>query len=121
MQQFHHLPFTVKLLVLVEKTILEIRCSVGLKIDEVIVDESLHFNNDSFFIAIIIFFHPPPLPRDLEEYPPRPPQYCCCWYCSFDMAFLISHYKKDNTIFVLIDALVVRYITVSKQSAITKE
>lgn len=38
--------------------------------------------------------HSPPLPRDLDEYPPLPPQYCCCWYCSLDIATFISHYKK---------------------------
>lgn len=41
-------------------------------------------------------FHPPPLPRALDEYPPRPPQYCCCWYCSFDTATFISHWKHKS-------------------------
>lgn len=40
---------------------------------------------------LLNMFRPPPLPRALDEYPPRPPQYCCCWYCSFDTATFISH------------------------------
>lgn len=35
---------------------------------------------------------PPPLPRALPTNPPRLP-HCCCWYCSFDMATFISHWK----------------------------
>lgn len=69
---------------------------------------------DSFFVLIFCFSsHPrPPLPRDRDEYPPRPPQYCCCWYCSLDMAFLISHCKEDNTVGSCSkDALVVRSLS----------
>ena len=37
---------------------------------------------------------PPPLPRALPTNPPRLPHCCCCWYCSFDMATFISHWKR---------------------------
>lgn len=37
---------------------------------------------------------PPPLPRALPTNPPLLPHCCCCWYCSFDMATLISHWKR---------------------------
>lgn len=76
-----------------------------------LADYRLHFNMPSFS-----FHPPPPLPRDLDEYPPRPPQYCCCWYCSFDMAFLISHYKEDNMVVLFSkDALAVWSTTACKQ------
>lgn len=37
------------------------------------------------------------------------------------MAFLISHYKEDKTVLISRDAFAARSITVSKQSAMTKE
>lgn len=43
---------------------------------------------------------PPPLPRDLDRYPPRPPQYCCCWYCSFDTATFISHWRRRDHLLI---------------------
>lgn len=48
-------------------------------------------NLDIFLKVHSLIHSPPPLPRDLDKYPPLPPQYCCCWYCSLDMATFISH------------------------------
>lgn len=44
---------------------------------------------------------PPPLPRDLDKYPPLPPQYCCCWYCSLDTATFTSHWGSQSHLFIV--------------------